>query len=174
MGAVGRVLARTALLVLLLPALCRQARAAEADGHLFVIERSLNANAVAYDVVTTRSGALDPGSPLRVYWLMRAERGEVRELNALERSWAYGYDVRSCGERGCTVALHALRTRTVEIEVAGGAPRAVTLIGERRGVLRRVFVTAAGRGPVSSVTSVELFGESSDGRVPLYERIAGR
>lgn len=39
----------------------------DTGGHLFVIERSLNANAVAYDVITTRAGRLDSGSPLRAY-----------------------------------------------------------------------------------------------------------
>jgi hypothetical protein len=49
-----------------------------------VIERSLNANAVAYDVVTTGAGRLDPGSPLRAYWIMWAQRDQVCALNPLE------------------------------------------------------------------------------------------
>jgi len=152
----------------------QQAGAADAGGHLFVIERSLNANVVAYDVVTTRAGRLDPGSPLHVYWLMRADRGQARELNLAERSWAFGYDVRSCSLRSCTVAVRALGARPVVIDLAAGIPRAVTRIGGTSGILRRVFVTVAGGGLVPSVASVELFGESCDGAVPLYERISGR
>lgn len=72
------------LLVLALVVPCQQARSMGTGGHLFVIERSLNANAVAYDVVTTGAGRLDPGSPLRAYWIMWAQRDQVCALNPLE------------------------------------------------------------------------------------------
>jgi hypothetical protein len=174
MSVVSRALARSALLLLVLVVPCQTARPMDSGGRLFVVERNLNANAVAYDVVTTGAGRLDPGSPLRVYWVMWAERGQMRELSALERSLAYGYDVRSCGTNACTVSLRALRSRPIVVEIAGGAARAVTSIGAGRAVLRRVFVTVAGGGVFPSVESVELFGESCSDASPLYERIAGR
>jgi hypothetical protein len=84
MRTVSRVLARLVLLVLALVVPCQQARSMGTGGHLFVIERSLNANAVAYDVVTTGAGRLDPGSPLRAYWIRWAQRDQVCALNPLE------------------------------------------------------------------------------------------
>ena len=174
MGPVSRVFAWPVLLLLVLVVPCRDARPMDTDGRLFVIERNLNANAVAYDVVTTGTGRLDPGSPLRVYWVMRAEHGQTRELNALERAWAYGYDVGRCGADACTVALRALRSRPIVVEMKGGSPRAVTSIGDGRAILRRVYVTVARGGVFPSVESVELFGESCENASPLYERIANR
>jgi len=174
MAPVSRVFARPVVLLLVLSVPCHDARPAGAGGHLFVIERNLNANAVAYDVVTTRTGRLDPGSPLRVYWVMRAEQGQMRELDTLERSWAYGYDVRSCGADACTISLRALRTRPIVVEMKGDSPRAITSIDRARAVLRRVFVTVARGGLLPSVESVELFGESCEDASPQYERIAGR
>ena len=139
-----------------------------------MIERSLNANAVAYDVVTTGTGRLDPGSPLRVYWMMRAERGQVRELSVLERSLAYGYDVRACGARACTIALRALRDRPIVVEAEGDPPRAVMSIGGTRAVLRRVFVTVGRNGPFSGVESIDLFGERCTDATPVNEQIGRR
>jgi len=174
MAPVSRVLARPVVLLLVFLAPCHEARPAGAGERLFVIERSLNANAVAYDVVTTGTGRLDPGSPLRVYWIMWAERGQVAELSVLERSLAYGYDVRSCASGACTIALRALRYRPIVVEAEGGPPRAVTSIGGARAVLRRVFVTVKHGGPFSGVEAVELFGESCADATPIHERIAGR
>ncbi|MFI5167540.1 MAG: DUF4833 domain-containing protein [Thermoanaerobaculales bacterium] len=167
-----RVSARPALLLLVLLVPCRWARSADADGHLFVIERSLNANAVVYDAVTAGAGRLDPSSPLRVYWLMRAKHGEVSELNGIEWAKAYGYDVRSCNGGACTISLRALRGRPIVVEFANGTPRAVTSIGDTSGILRRVFVTVGRAGPFPSVEAVELFGESAETALPLHERLA--
>lgn len=174
MGAVSRVFARPVLLVLAFVVPCWQARSMDAGEHLFVIERSLNANAVAYDVVTTRTGRLDPGSPLRVYWIMWADRGQVSGLNAFEWSQAYGYNVQACSGDACTITLRALRSRPIVVELARGAPRAVTLIGEEKGILRRVFVTVGRAGIIPSVESIELFGESCETAAELHERIARR
>jgi hypothetical protein len=174
MGAVSRDPAPPVLLMLAVVAVGSAARAADTGGHLFVIERSLNANAVAYDVVTTGAGRLDPGSPLRAYWIMRAERGQVSPLNALEWSRAYGYDVRTCGRDSCMITLRALRNRPIVVELLGGAPRAVTSIGGSQGILRRVFVTVGRGGILPSVDSIELFGESRETASPLHERIPGR
>ena len=146
----------------------------DASGHLFVIERSLNANAVAYDVITTRTGRLDPGSPLRAYWIMWAERGQVSELNAFERSRAYGYDIQTCRSDTCTITLRALRKRPIVVELTDGMPRAVTSIGERKGILHRVFVTLSRTGILPSVDSIELFGESCETASPLHELIVRR
>jgi len=137
-----------------------------------VIERNLNANAVAYDVVTTGTGRLDPGSPLHVYWIMWAERGQTRDLSPLERSWAYGYDVRSCAADACAVSLRALRDRQIVVEMRDGSPRAVTSISNGPAILRRVYVTVAGGGVFPSVESVDLFGESCTDAAPVSERIA--
>jgi hypothetical protein len=174
MGAVSRVLAWPVLLLVALVVPCWQAQSMDAGGHLFVIERSLNANAVAYDIVTTGSGRLDPRSPLRVYWIMWADRGQVSGLNALEWSQAYGYDVQACSDGACTIRLRALRSRPIFVQFAGGAPRAVTLIGDRKGILHRVFVTVDRGGIIPSVESIELFGESCETASHLHERIGRR
>ena len=108
------------------------------------------------------------------YWIMWAQRGQVSALNALEWSRAYGYDIQACRDDACTITLRALRNRPIVVELAGGAPRAVTSIGDRKGVLRRVFVTVGRAGILPSVDSIELFGESCEGASPLYERVAGR
>jgi hypothetical protein len=174
MCTVSRVLARLVLLVFAFVVPCHQARPIDTGGHLFVIERNLNANAVAYDVVTTGTGRLDPGSPLCAYWIMRADRGQVRALNALEWSQAYGYDIQACQDDACTITLRAFRSRPIVVELTGGGPRAVTSIGDRKGILHRVFVTVGRAGILPSVDSIELFGESCETAFPLHERVARR
>jgi hypothetical protein len=80
MPPVSRVLARPGILLLVFAVPCHEARPTDTSGRLIVIERNLNANAVAYDVVTTGTSRLDPGSPLRVYWIMRADSANWARL----------------------------------------------------------------------------------------------
>ncbi len=166
-----RRLAQLAVVSVALLVPCRAAAAADTAGHLFVIERNVNSNVVAYDAVTEGPGRLSAASPLRVYWLMNAVHGQVCALNALEWLKAYGYDVRSCDGRACTVALRALKSRLMTIRFVDGEPRAVTAIGSEQGILRRVFVTVDRAGLFPAVRSVELFGESLATAAPLYERL---
>ena len=170
----GRVLALPVALLTMSLAPGLDAGPAGATRRLFVIERSLNANAVAYDVVTTGTGQLDPGSPLRAYWIMNARCGEVEELTFAERSWAYGYDVRMCDPKRCTVALRALKDRPIVVEIERGEPRAITRIGAEPAVLRSVFVSVRRGGALPVVESLELFGETCVDAAPVSERISRR
>jgi hypothetical protein len=61
---------------------------------LFVLERSTNANVIHYDAQITSDGTIDPKEPVIAYWVMSAEKNEKREeLNALEKSLAYGFAI---------------------------------------------------------------------------------
>src|SRR5580765_7895818 len=61
--------------------------------HLFVIERSKNANIVAYDANRGPAGDFLGSEPVLAYWLLKGEKGEREELNMVERQRAYGFDV---------------------------------------------------------------------------------
>ena len=140
-------------------------------GPLFVIERSSNANIVVFEANREETGALHPGKPLTVYWRMFAERGQREELNALEKRLAYGYDV--VGEPGpqeALVALHALRTRPVDVRLASGCPAAHIASDGRDMRLRRVFVQLKSRFLIPSVAYVELHGEDAETGSAIEER----
>ncbi len=140
-------------------------------GPLFVIERSSNANVVVFEANREETGELYPGKPLTVYWRMFAEAGQREELNSLEKRMAYGYDVvGTSGPAEAVVALHALRTRPIDVRIVSGCPAAFIASDGRDMRLRRVFVQLKSRFLIPSVAYVELHGEDAETGEALEER----
>jgi len=174
MKVINRELGLPILLTWLLLAAGHDMSATGTEGHLFVIERSLNANTIAYDVRIDSAGRLDCTTPLHAYWVMSADRGQVEELSPFERACAFGYDIGHCGDDRCEVTLRALRSRPIRIELGGGTARARARIGGHEGILRRVFVSLRRGGLFPRVESIDLCGVSRESGEPLCERIAAR
>lgn len=147
------------------------ARADDACGPLFVIERSVNANVVLYEAGFRADGGLDPKTPLRVTWRLDAEDGRREGLNFIERVRAYGVDVAPLGERDAwRVKVRALPTRPLVLRAGAGCPLVVAEVGGRDAVLRRVYVTTTG-GLIPRVSAVDLSGFDLETSLPVTERI---
>src|SRR4051794_37075095 len=69
-----------------------RAAAAKRYERLFWIERSTNANIVAYDAVL-EGERIDASSPVVGYWVNKATNGATESLSALDKM-AYGYSVK--------------------------------------------------------------------------------
>ncbi len=139
--------------------------------HLFTIERSKNANIVVYDADHGPAGDLVASRPLDVYWLMNADKGQREELNPVEQQRAYGIDVAPGKKPGTyTLTFRAGRRRRVLAEVLEGCPAAISSIGGRQGVLRRIFVKSKETIMMPRVDYVEIFGEEPATGAPLYEK----
>lgn len=139
--------------------------------HLFTIERSKNANTVAYDANRGPSGDLDASRPVDVYWLMNVDKGQREELNAVEQQRAYGIDVAPGKKAGTyTLTFRAGRRRRVLLQILNGCPAAIFSIGGRRGILRRIFVKSKETIMMPRVEYVEIFGEDPATGAPLYEK----
>ena len=159
-----------ALLAFALPALGR-AGGDSCPAHLFVIERSKNANIVVYDAKRGQAGDLEGSEPVVAYWLLNGEKDKREELTRVERDRAYGVDV-TPGESPGTYALvfRAERKRRLTVRMLNGCPVVTTPIGGRNGILRRLFIKSKEDSVLPKVEYVELFGEDVDGGEPLYER----
>jgi hypothetical protein len=147
------------------------AQDARCPAHLFVLGRNKNANVVAYDARMDANGALAGSKPLEAYWLIGGEHGKRQPLNAIEWSRAYGFAVSPGADPGTlTVRLRADRDRPLSLSVRDGCPAAVAQIGDRRGILRRIFVQAIERGIEPKVEYIELFGEDLETGESLHEK----
>jgi len=139
--------------------------------HLFVIERSKNANIVVYDAKSGPTGELRPSEPVVAYWLLNAKQGQREELNALERNHAYGFDVTPSDTPGTYVlAFKASRQHRLVIRMLNGCPVAIAPISGHDGILRRLFVQSKTDSLQQKVVYVELFGEDTATGDRLYEK----
>jgi hypothetical protein len=141
--------------------------------HLFVIERSKNANIVAYDANLAPTADFVASEPVKAYWLMNAKKGEREELNVVERQRAYGFDVVP-GDAPATYVLtfKAGKKRQVTIRKQDGCPTAIIAIGGRSGILGKLFVKSKEGFGRPTIEYVELFGKDVANGEPLYEKFS--
>lgn len=139
--------------------------------HLFVIERSKNANIVAYDAKSGPTGEFKSSEPVVAYWLLNAKKGQREELTVVERKHAYGFDVTPGDTPGIYVmAFKASRKRRLMIRMLNGCPVAIAPIGGHDGILHRLFVQSKTDSLRQKVEYVELFGEDVATGGQLYEK----
>ena len=139
--------------------------------HLFVIERSKNANVVAYDANRGPTGDIDGSEPVVIYWLLNGQADKREDLNRVERDRAYGLDAKPGDSPGTySLVFKADGKRRLVVRTLNGCTVATTAIAGRDGILRKLFVQSKEDSVVPKVEFVELFGESVDTGEPLHEK----
>ncbi len=146
------------------PAPCRD--------ELFRIERNKNANAIVYEVHRRPDGSVDPSEPVHASWIMATRGGEREDLNFLERTLAYGFDLRpATPQGGWWLALVSKKERPVHVREEHGCLAAVASIDGHEGVLRRIYVKADDGKLIPGVKYVDVFGVDLRTGAALHERI---
>lgn len=147
-----------------------------APQRLFYVQRDPNANTIVYDANTIANGrAFNAKQPIRVYWIKYAENGQVEPLNYLQRTLAYGVEVRpvagKTAEYEFNVVSYSKRKLRLFIDEAG-RPHAVLNINGKQAWLDRVYVKIVGKkvGLVPDVKYVELFGTDPKTGATVYEK----
>jgi len=136
------------------------------------VGHSKNANVVVYEVNRSASGQVDPDDPVRASWIMLAERGQREGLNLVERLLAFGFDVRSAAPRaGYVLRLKAKKDQLIRLVEHRGCLAAMTLIGGRPGILRRIYARTEEGELVPRVLYVEIFGADPATGAELYQKI---
>ena len=66
-------------------------------GLLFYIQRDPNANTIIYHLNMDEQGRLSQKNPVDAFWIRYTDGGEKRDLNYLQRKFAYGINSKSIG-----------------------------------------------------------------------------
>ena len=147
-----------------------------APQRLFFVQRTPNTNTIVYDANTIENGTkFDPKQPIRVYWLRYDEQGQVAPLSYLQRTMAYGVEVRALknkiGEFEFNVVSYPKRKLRLLLD-GRKQPRALLQINGQEAWLNRVFIKIEGKkiGIIPDVKYVELFGTDPTSGKPVYEK----
>ena len=141
---------------------------------LFYLQRDPNTNTVIYQLNVDRAGHLDENEPVNVFWLRYDEHGERKELNFIQRKFAYGltaeklatdkYELKFAAYG--KVRFYLLRSPTDK------AFHVYTTIAGKQLQLERVFLRIeGGTFWVPNVKYIEFKGLSTATREPLVERV---
>lgn len=71
----------------------------EVPGLLFYIQRDPNPNTICYQLDFDEKGRLNEKNPVHIFWIRYTDGGERRELNYLQRKFAYGINVKEKGSQ---------------------------------------------------------------------------
>ncbi|MGV3556821.1 DUF4833 domain-containing protein [Larkinella arboricola] len=66
-------------------------------GLMFYIQRDPNTNTICYELNLDKGGKLEKNNPIHGYWIRYPEGGHRKDLNFIQRKFAYGINSKSIG-----------------------------------------------------------------------------
>ena len=160
-----------------LPLTIEQSKAAPDDAlagtyPLFIIGRSKNANVVHYDARLSADGRLDPEEPVIAYYIMLAQDGRRKELNWIEKTMAYGFDIKpDPSVNGYRMTMVAAPQRSITVKKEGNAVRAEMVIDGQPAVVEKMYINASDGLVWPKVHYLELYGRDLQTAEKRFEKI---
>lgn len=137
---------------------------------LFYIHRSPNPNTVVYEANLTSNNTIDQNDPVKIFWIRYGEKGQLRELNYLEKTFAYG--LKADPDQKMNMQFVAKKERSfVVAQDEKGQAYAMMNIGGRSSRLSKIFVQVAEDGWWPKVAYVEFFGTDMTTNTKTYEKL---
>jgi hypothetical protein len=139
---------------------------------LFYIHRNLNNHSVVYEINRTEKGAIDPENPFKIYWIRFGEKNKYKELNYMERTFAYGLKSESLGPGKYRALFVAKKEKSIDVFLdEKGQATALMKIDNKISKLVKIFVQVAEDGWWPKVAYVEFFGTDFKTNLPTYEKL---
>ena len=139
--------------------------------HLFVIERSKNANIVVYDANRGPTGDFDTAEPVVAYWLLNGEADKREELTKIEQDRAYGVESTAGNSPGTySMVFKAQRKRQFTVRTLNGCPVVTVTIDGHDAILRKLFIKSKETLLLPKIAYVEFFGEDAQTGKALKEK----
>lgn len=139
---------------------------------LFYIYRNLNDNSVVYEINKTGNGSLDPADPFKIYWNRVGEKQKYRELNYMERTFAYGLKSDPVANNKVHAAFVAKKGYAIDVYIdETGQATALMKIDNKLSKLVKIFVHVSEEGWWPKVAYVEFFGTDFKTDQATYEKL---
>jgi len=138
---------------------------------LFHIERSKNANIVQYDAQVAADGKLNKKEPVVGYWIRLNEQGQKQELSWIQKTFAFGFDVKLDKDREAALLnMKADVGEAIKIVREGNIYRATITIDGAPSYFEKMYIDATRDGMSLDVRYVELFGNDMKTGEARYEK----
>ncbi len=139
---------------------------------LFYVQRDPNANTVVYELNKTADGKLNEKEPVHAFWIRYADGGERKELNYVQRRFAYGLHTKKMGNDSYELTFVSYAKLALYLRKApDGNYHVYTTIHKQEAILDRVFVRVEGGSFwVPNVVYVELKGRNAATGKAVTER----
>lgn len=142
-------------------------------GLLFYIQRDPNTNTICYEINIDKNGQLESNNPVHAFWIRYPEGGVRKDLNYIQRKFAYGINVKAVGnERYELKSVAYSKLPLILKKDAKNNFRVYTDINKKECVLNRVFIRIDGGTFWSpNVIYIELKGVDTSTGKTITQRI---
>lgn len=141
---------------------------------LFYLQRDPNTNTIIYQLNVNGAGQVDEDEPINVFWLRYDEQGQRKDLNYIQRKFAYGLSAEKVGPEKYVLKFAAYNKVPFYL-MRWGADKAFhvfTVVGGRQLVLSRVYLRIeGGTFWVPNVRYIEFKGWDAATRAAVVTRV---
>lgn len=114
-------------------------------GLLFYIQRDPNTNTIVYELNRQSNGKISDKDPVSTYWIRYPEGGKKKDLNYLQRKFAYGINSKALGNGDFELRSVAYSKLPLYLRKdSSNQYHVYANIGNKKCVLSRVFIRIDG------------------------------
>lgn len=141
---------------------------------LFYIQRDPNTNTICYELNVNDKGQLDEENPVHPFWIRYPEGGVRKELNYLQKKFAYGIIVKKTGKDYFQLKSVAYSKTPLYLKKGTNNKYQVYMaINQKQCVLTKIFVRIeGGTFWVPNVRYIEVTGTDPATGKTVVERIS--
>lgn len=144
------------------------------SNQLFYLQRDPNTNTIVYQLNVNRAGQVNEDEPITIFWLRYDEQGQRKDLNYIQRKFAYGLSAEKVGAEKYELKFAAYNKVPFYL-MRSNLDRAFhvfTVINNRQIVLTRVYLRIeGGTFWVPNVRYIEFKGWDAATHAPVVTRI---
>ncbi|PZF73917.1 DUF4833 domain-containing protein [Taibaiella soli] len=140
---------------------------------MFYVQRTPNTNTIVYQLNYKDGGVIDKDDPIHIFWIRYQEHGEHKELNYIQRKFAYGLKVDDLGNNKWKLRFVSYDKHPMYLVLAeNGKYYVFTQINGKRAVLNRIYLKIDGGSFWKpNVLYIELKGTDAETGKEAIERI---
>jgi phosphatidylinositol phosphate synthase len=140
---------------------------------LFYIQRNHNSNTIIYEANYDNNGFLVKKEPVMVSWIRYDDEGQRKELNYIQRVYAYGIKCKPNEVDSTSFILKLVAQEDKKLWVSQSEPykaNVYTYINNRLSCLDHLFIQADNSGIWPIVEYIEMFGTDTITGVTVSEK----
>ncbi|WP_432713173.1 DUF4833 domain-containing protein [Pedobacter sp.] len=141
---------------------------------LFYLQRDPNTNTIICELNLDKNGVIVKDEPIKVYWMRYGDKGEKKELNYIQRKFAYGIEAQELGNDKYKLSFVSYKKFPMYLMKSETDQKYHVYVtaNNKKIQLDRIFVRIeGGTFWVPNVKYVELTGKNPKNNASLIERI---
>jgi len=111
------------------------------DNLLFYIQRDPNTNTICYTLNIDKGGKLNVSTPIHAFWIRYPEGAVIKDLNFIQRKFAYGINTKKLADGSYDVRSVAYNKLPMKLKKdEKGVFKVYADINKKESVLERIFI----------------------------------